>query len=169
MIYRHIDDVKISAHFSKDKKFRYRLDVVREVESIKGKTACVVMQNPSYANEARADKSVQFMEKVVFEKRFPAFTDVDRLIVVNQFAYIQTNDFKGLTGQIGDKNDASIMDAFKESDIIILAWGKSNSFYDRQNFVLNLLKNTSNKQLFKTSSHPSRGKYDGFILPFDIK
>jgi len=31
---------------------------------------CVVMQNPSYADEDVADKSVQFMEKIVFKKVF---------------------------------------------------------------------------------------------------
>ena len=37
------------------------------------------MQNPSYAGEDFADKSVQFMENVVFKKNFAEFEDVIRL------------------------------------------------------------------------------------------
>lgn len=36
----------------------------------------MVMQNPSYAGEDVADKSVQFMEKVVFKKELEAFKGV---------------------------------------------------------------------------------------------
>lgn len=61
------------------------------------------MQNPSYAGEEVADKSVQFMEKVVFQKGLPEFRDVRRLIVVNQFAYIETNNFEGRSDQRREK------------------------------------------------------------------
>jgi hypothetical protein len=61
------------------------LEIVLNGAAPTGKTVCVVMQNPSYAGEDVADKSVQFMEKVVFQKGLAEFTDVRRLIVVNQF------------------------------------------------------------------------------------
>ena len=124
------------------------------------------MQNPSYAGEDVADKSVQFLEKVVFTKGLPEFEGVRRLIIVNQFAYIQTNDFEGLPHQIGVLNDAAITAALNESDIVVLAWGSSNRFEARKAFVHGLLSRMKHKTLLQTKRHPSRGRYNGFIQPF---
>lgn len=166
MIYKHIGGLKVSAQFSKDKKYRYRLGITLQSKPTKGKTVCVVMQNPSYAGEKIADKSVQFMEKVIFQRGLPEFSGVQRLIVVNQFAYIETNNFEGRPDQIGAKNNSAIESSLKEADIVILGWGSGNKFKDRQDFVINLLKPLKGKRLFKTKMHPSRGRYDGFIQPF---
>jgi hypothetical protein len=168
MIYEHINGVTVTAQFAWEGglRYRYRLEIVMKDAAPKEKTACVVMQNPSYAGEDVADKSVQFMEKVVFKKRLPEFEGVSRLIVVNQFAHIQTNDFQGLPHEIGALNDAAIKDALHESDIIILGWGSSNHFEERKAFVLGLLEEMRQKTLLKTRMHPSRGRYDGFIQPY---
>lgn len=123
MRYEHINDVEVTAQFSfeNDLHYRYHLEIALKDALPTGKAACVVMQNPSYAGEDVADKSVQFMEKIVFKKDLPEFAGVCRLIVVNQFAYIETNNFHGLSHQIGALNDAAIKGALHESDIIILA------------------------------------------------
>lgn len=167
MWHNHIDGVKVSAEFSKDKKYRYRMEIVLQSGPARGKTVCVVMQNPSYANEDRADKSVQFMEKVVFLKNLPEFRGAKRLIVMNQFAYIETHNFEGRSNQIGVENNSAIESALKESDVIILGWGSGNKFKDRQDFVIGLLKKLKGKKIFKTRMHPSRGRYQGFIQPFE--
>ncbi|WP_413898516.1 DUF1643 domain-containing protein [Rhodoferax sp.] len=101
------------ACFSSESKSRYRnrLEINLKGAAPLGKTVCAVIQNPSYAGEDVADKSVQFLEKVVFKRGLPEFDGVRRLIVVNQFAYIQTNDFEGLPHQIGELNDATITSA----------------------------------------------------------
>lgn len=166
MIFKHIEGVKASAQFSKDKKYRYRLEIALQFKPAKGKTVCVVMQNPSYAGEEIADKSVQFMEKVVFQRCLPEFRGAQRLIVVNQFAYIETNNFEGRPDQIGTRNNSAIESALSEADIVIIGWGSVNKFKVRQDFVVNLLKKLKGKQLFKTKMHPSRGRYAGFIQPF---
>lgn len=170
MRYEHIDGVKVTAQFAweGDLRYRYRLEIVLNDAAPTGKTVCVVMQNPSYAGEDVADKSVQFMEKVVFKKCLAEFEGVRRLIVVNQFAFIQTNAFQGLPHEIGSLNDAAIRNALLESDIIILGWGSSNRFEDRKEFVLGLLGKMEPKVLFKTRMHPSRGRYENFIHPFHI-
>ena len=167
--YKHIDGVKVSAQFSKDEKYRYRLEIILWPTLPQGKKVCVVMQNPSYASEKLADKSVQFMEKVVFQRGLPAFRGVQRLIVVNQFAYIETNNFKGRPDQIGESNNSAIELALREADIVILGWGAGNKFKDRQDFVIDLLKHLKGKKLYKTKMHPSRGQYDEFIQRFKVK
>ena len=127
------------------------------------------MQNPSYSVEYVADKSVQFLEKVVFKKGLPEFEGVRRLIVVNQFAYIQTKDFECLPHQIGELNYAAIKAALDVSDIVVLAWGSSNRLEARKAFVHGLLGGMKQKTLLQTKMHPSRGRYDGFIQPFRVK
>jgi hypothetical protein len=168
MIYEHIDGVSVAAQFAweGELRYRYRLEIVIKDAAPTGKTACVVMQNPSYANADVADKPVQFMENLVFKKGLPEFVWVNRLIVVNQFARIQTNDFQGLPFEIGALNDAAIKDALHESDIVILGWGSSNRFEERKAFVLGLLGEMKQKTLLKTRMHPSRGRYDGFVQPY---
>jgi hypothetical protein len=170
MRYRHISNVTAKAHFETegDVLFRYRLEITKAGASSSPRTACVVMQNPSYAGEDVADKSVQFMEKNVFERGLPEFVGVERLVVVNQFARVQTKGFRGLPSEIGSKNNLAIETGFAESEIIIIGWGSTNPFKERKDFVLGLLARLPNKRLLITSSHPSRGKYAGFIHPFDI-
>lgn len=171
MRHEHIPGVSVSAQFAWEEEvhYRYRLEITLQAEAADGKTACVVMQNPSYAGEDVADKSVQFMEKVVFQKGLPEFNGVHRLIVVNQFARIQTNHFQGLPQDIGANNNAAIEAALRESDIVILGWGSGNRSNERKDFVLGLLKQMRGKQLFQTKMYPSRGRYDGFIQPLCIK
>lgn len=168
MRYEHIDGVDVIAQFSHEGESRYRnrLEITLKEAAPTSKTVCAVMQNPSYAGEDVADKSVQFLEKVVFKKGLPEFDGVRRLIVVNQFAYIQTNDFEGLPNQIGELNDAAIKAALHESDIIVLAWGVSNRFEARKAFVHGFLGSMKHKTLLQTKMQPSRGRYDGFIQPF---
>jgi len=163
MTYRHIPGVTVSADFSADRQFRYRLDIVFNAPHGAAKTACVVMQNPSKAGEEIADKSVQFMEKNLFLCELPEFYAVRRLIIVNQFARIQTNHFNGEQEKSDQTNDAVIRTALHESHIIIIAWGKTNRFEERKKFILGLLGEMKGKGLYQTRTHPSRGCYKNFI------
>ena len=170
MTYRHIDGVaKALAQFSNDRKFRYRLDIFLPNYSPAHEMACVVMQNPSYACEKIADKSVQFMEKNIFLRGLPELSGVRRLVVVNQFALIQTNNFKAKSTETDTKNDDAIRRALLESEIVIIAWGKANRFRERQDFVLGLLQRLKGKKLFQTRMHPARGHYKDFIRPVRIE
>ncbi len=123
------------------------------------------MMNPSYACVEHADKSVQFMERVVFLKGLPEFAGVGRLIVVNQFAKIQTHAFQGQAHELGSRNDAAIAEAFAQSEIIILGWGCANPFRERIDFVHGILDGMTGKRLYQTRTHPSRARYEGFIIP----
>lgn len=171
MIYNHINNVTVTAQFAWEGnlRYRYRLEIILNEAAPTGKTVCVVMQNPSYAGEDVADKSVQFMEKVVFQKGLVEFAGVRRLIVVNQFAFIQTNAFQGLPHDVGSLNDVAIRDALHESDIVILGWGSSNRFEERKAFVIGLLNEMKQKVILKTRMHPSRGRYENYIQPFAIQ
>lgn len=165
MTYLHIPGVHAIADFATegDVLFRYRLEITTTDAPPSPRTACVVMQNPSYASESIADKSVQFMEKIVFQQNLPEFDGVQRLVVVNQFARVQTNGFRGLPEDVGSRNDEALQGAFAESDIIVIGWGSTNPYKERQAFALGLLSELPGKRIFKTRSHPSRGRYANFI------
>lgn len=166
--YLHRQNLLITAEFSAEDIpiFRYRLEAIKDTASNTSRTVCAVMQNPSYASVEIADKSFQVLERVVFEKELTEFDGVERLIVVNQFAFIQTKDFIGTDDQIGKINDGVINRAVDESEIVLIAWGKDNGFIRRQKRILEMVCAKNGKTLLQTSRHPSRVIYDGFIQPF---
>ena len=167
MQYRHVENVSVRAIYDEgDAGYRYRLEITRSDAPPHPRTVCVVMQNPSVAGEQFADKSVQFLEKVVFNRGLAEFEGVDRLVIVNQFARVQTTGFAGLETDIGRQNDDSIRHALQEADLVVVGWGASNRFHGRQAFVHGLMKSLCRaKPLYQTRMHPSRGRCGGFIQP----
>lgn len=164
-MYRHILGVSVKAVFSEDGQFRYRLTIEKSAGQV-NKNVCVIMQNPSSADAEQADKSVQFLERLIFEKDNPLFENVSRLTIVNQFAHVQTNGFNGEYKYIGVENDDYISDSINEADMVLIAWGKINRYKERQRAINSILRNHPDKELFKTAKHPSRGFYDNFIEPY---
>lgn len=169
MIYKHINKVEALATFSNCKNYRYRLDIsLVEPTDDDTKIVCAIMQNPSVANSEIADKSVQFLEKLIFMKSIPYFSKVRKLIVVNQFAFIQTNDFSGQDEYIGSENNAHIRCALSESDIILVAWGRSNPYKERKEEINVMLKAQCGKSLLIGRSHPSRASYVDYVSAYNI-
>ncbi len=124
------------------------------------------MQNPSVAGSEFADKSVQFLEKLIFQKQNKAFKKVSQIVIVNQFARIQTKNFKGLVEDEGPENKAHLLEAIRISDIILIAWGKTNPFKESQQAILQMIDTFKDRTVLITKKHPSRGMYENFILPF---
>ena len=165
-MYRHIDNVRVEPpDFACEQgvRYRYRLEITKHGASRSPKTACVVMQNPSCAGKDIADRSVKFLEKVVFGKQQQAFDGVERLLIVNQFARVQTktsalNRKFGCDSDIGVRNNEAIKSALEEAQVIVIAWGKSNKFKKRQEYVYALLRPMTDKQLYRTRYHPAARK-----------
>lgn len=165
MIYRHIPGVQVKAQFSNCKKFRYQLTIENTTKT-NGDSLCVIMQNPSAADEIIADKSVQFLEKLIFEKEVELFRNVKTIIVVNQFAFVQTNGFVGSPNKIGKENNRYIRQAIEDSNIILIAWGKTNPYIKRQQDIIRIVYSFEDNKVLMTKKHPSRGTYQDFIMPF---
>lgn len=168
MKYLHRPGLEIAADFSRENpaKSRYRLIATKIGARKSPRTVCAIMQNPSYACVEFADKSIQVLERVVFEKNHKQFADIERLIVVNQFSFIQTNGFDGTDGQIEERNRAAIETSLNEADIILVAWGKDNRFTEIQDAILEMVQKHNDKILLQTSRHPSRVIYSGFIREY---
>jgi hypothetical protein len=167
MTYSHLPNIAASVVFSGCGNFRYRLSLLDKTRT-QGEKVCVIMQNPSVANTEVADKSVQFLEKLIFEKNIVAFRGVSDCVVVNQFARIQTRDFQGGNKDIGPQNDFYIEQAIRSSQIVLVAWGKTNPYIDRQKTILQMIERSKPRQILISSKHPSRGSYKNFIIPFEI-
>ncbi len=167
MVYHHIEHITAEAQYSVCGQYRYRLTIQHGTKK-DGKTVCVIMQNPSVAGNTVADKSVQFLEKLIFRMKYPQFEEVARVIIVNQFARIQTRDFKGSPDEASTKNDSHIRNAIQESDSILIAWGKSNPYMERQETILNMVREYPGRNVMITKKHPSRGSYENFIEPFPV-
>ncbi len=167
MIFQHIEGTSADAIFSSCNKYRYKLTIQND-NSSGSETVCVIMQNPSVANAEIADKSVQILEKLIFTKGYSEFSNVQKIIIVNQFALIKTKDFKGLESDIGEKNDEYILEAIRESDIILIAWGRGNRYSVRKEAVNNMLAEHFGKNLLETKKHPSRGYYTNFVKAYSI-
>lgn len=121
------------------------------------------MQNPSVADANEADATIKKLETVVFEKNHPDLLTIGKLIVVNLFARIQTTDFIGLTEEIGSRNDRVLEESIRESDLILIGWGASCTFNNRQQLVWNLIKQTPGKRVFIAKKHPGYCDYDDFM------
>jgi len=94
MQFNHIEDVTAKATFSECGNYRYMLEITNDL-SEGNKSVCVIMQNPSKANSEIADKSAQFLEKLIFTKNYAEFKDVKKIAIVNQFSYVQTKKRMG--------------------------------------------------------------------------
>lgn len=163
--FRHLDGLKVNAVFSDCGNYRYLMEIKKE-DHPSGKHICAIMLNPSIADEKLADKSVQFLERLIFEKPSPYLKDMGALSIVNLFAFIQTRKFQGNPEQAGPDNDQYLLEAIAKSDMVLIAWGKSCGYPERQRIVMNILDEFPEKPVFVTRSHPSRGTYKDFILPF---
>lgn len=167
--YQHRPGLNVQAHFATEngRHFRYTLVVSRGASTTDGRTICVVMQNPSYAGVDVADKSVQVLERVVFEQGRSEFAGVTRMVIVNLYAAIQTNDFRPAPAMIGSKNDVIIENSVETSDIVLIAWGQAKADPARKKWIVRLAAKYPGKHWLKTRMHPARVRYKGFIQPLN--
>lgn len=165
MVFKHIDGVICEATFSGCGRFRYSL-TIEMIDSAGTDTVCVIMQNPSVADSEIADKSVQFLEKLIFLEEYPEFSNTERIIIVNQFGFIQTKDFDSSDSYIGTDNDESIRKAIESSEIVLVAWGANNKYAQRKEIIDKIIKQSGQKKLLQTKKHPSRGTYSDFIKDY---
>lgn len=127
--YPHFDRVDssgIRARFSdlQNPEFRYLLEVPYS-ERTGNDVVCVVLKNPSVADESRADPTINNVEKYIWCK----FRECKKIYILNLFAYRST-DIEGLWSRmdngdvVGPDNDHYLRCSFSMSTHIIGAWGQ---------------------------------------------
>ncbi len=116
---RPLADVQCGAVFGRPDCYRYRL--WRSWAA--GKTALVVMMNPSTA-DAHANDPTVF--KVVKMARRWLHGAVGTLLVGNVFAYRTTDQatLGAVEDPVGPDNDAHLLDMARSADLVVFAYGK---------------------------------------------
>ncbi len=123
------------AVFSPCQRYRYRLWRIWG-EPRRPKSLCMVMLNPSTADEFKNDPTV---ERCCRRARMWGY---DRIDVVNIFA-LRSTDPKGLYNcedPVGIDNDAAILTAARQADLTVAAWGNHGRLGGRGQAVLRLLE-----------------------------
>src|SRR6185369_13157680 len=94
------------------------------------------MLNPSTADEVKLDPSC------TRARRYAEAWGYGALIVTNVFGWRSTDPEKMKTEKdpVGPGNDAAILRAAKESEIVVCAWGNHGAFLGRSSRVRELLK-----------------------------
>ena len=123
------------AQFSPCRRYRYRLwRVWGEAEP--QRSLCMVMLNPSTADEHKNDPTV---ERCCRRARMWGY---DRIDVVNIFA-LRSTDPRGLyqsADPVGGDNDAAILAAARDAHLTVAAWGNHGRLDGRGQQVLGMLR-----------------------------
>ena len=179
--FREINVSSIKADFSPDRLYRYTL-YLEYSESLDrvgaNEKLCVILKNPSSADELKADNTIRKVETYVY-KHFPK---VKFLCILNMFA-IRATDVKEVNQLlkennanyiVGQDNDKFINKVFAESDHIVFAWGNNNGiraseYLNRVNTILQFGIN-SGKQIWNVE-HPKGSKQPlhGLMWGFEYK
>ncbi len=123
--YENVDVMNIQAVFSDDKKYRYRLSIPFYSETARTKTVAVILKNPSSADEKKADKTVQNVEKVIYK----TFEDAKSVEILNLFSLRGTypkdimETHKEGKDIVGRENNVAFEEVLSKSDYVVIAWG----------------------------------------------
>jgi len=119
------------ARFSRCRKWRYLL----WRRWADGPVANFLMLNPSTADEVKLDPSC--MRARLYAERW----GFGALIVTNLFAWRATDpdEMKAARDPVGLQNDGAILQAAKEADLVVCAWGNHGAHLGRSIKVLELL------------------------------
>ena len=95
-----------------------------------------LMLNPSTADEVQLDPSCTRARNYAERWGYGA------LLVTNLFAFRETNPekMKAARDPVGRGNDAAILRAAREAEIVVCAWGNHGAHGDRSRQVLRLLR-----------------------------
>ena len=132
-----VDDSNIRAYYStggrQSADFRYLLKIPYSERS-GGDVVCVVLKNPSAANELYADRTIRRVEEYVWRR----FGQCKQLLVLNLYAYRSTavgDLWQRMTANsevVGVDNDDFLRGSFQRSSHIICAWGKPTDAHATQ-------------------------------------
>lgn len=126
-------DAASTAVYSDCEAYRYSLTRVWDGS---GRVAAFVMLNPSTATEVQNDPTVERCERRARALGFGAFS------VTNIFAYRATDPklMRAQTDPVGPQNDAAILNAARDADQVIAAWGTHGAHLGRGAQVEQLLR-----------------------------
>ena len=187
--FSEVDVENIRAVFSADKRCRYVLQIPFRQSLLRmgaDKQLCVILKNPSSADESMSDATIRKVETYVYH-RFP---EVSMLTILNLFALRATDAadvqrcYKsfGLPYITGDENDVWFRSVLGQSEIVICAWG-GNSGIDARAYtgriarVRQLIVDAECRQVYRVAGGQATGEplhglmwgYRYECVPFEVK
>ena len=101
-----------------------------------GPTLNALMLNPSTADEALNDNTVERVE------RRARTSGYGQLVVTNLFAFRATDpqDMLAASDPVGPENDRYILEVAQTADMVLCAWGAHGNHLDRSSFVVSMLR-----------------------------
>ena len=129
----HTANIKSTAVFSKDNKKRYLLKF--EWDNNKPK-ACIIMIQPSTANELKIDQTTMLVKNNAIEQGFGSIS------IVNVFCSFDYT--KPETDRI---NSSIILEECSQADVVIVAYGRGTAHTEEKERLLVALKKTCSEKL----------------------
>jgi hypothetical protein len=125
--------IRRGARFSPCRTWRYRL--WRIWEPSRGLVAWIGL-NPSTADETNNDPTVERCERRTRAMGYGGMT------MLNLFGFRATDPavMKAATEPVGRGNDAAILSACRQAQLIVCCWGNHGAHLDRSRRVLSLLR-----------------------------
>lgn len=143
--FRMVDRKAIKAQFFDCRRHRATL-FLPFAERPAGKVLCVVGQNPSAADECVADRTIRYLEELIYYKH-PEYA---ALLILNLYSRVDTT--KSATADLLHSTCADVFDrSIDEREDFLLVYGKLRNegaykFPERAQVVLNAMKG---KRLFQ--------------------
>jgi Protein of unknown function (DUF1643) len=134
-----VDTSLVAALFVNDKKHRAKLCLPYAGRKI-FRSLCVIGQNPSDANEKFADKTVRYLEELIY-KNYPQYS---QLVILNLFSRV--DKYKSETCYLLDEECERVFETtLKEHEDILFVHGQlkidgAYNFPQRLNDIRHLLK-----------------------------
>ncbi len=170
--YEKVDVENIVANFTHDRKHRASL-FVPCIERNEGEQLCVIGQNPSDADEHHADKTIRYLEQLVFDN-MPKYSS---MIMLNLYSRIDTK--KEEITDLERPETRKIFTKYLNSctDILLVCGGtKKDGAYNFDKKLKSIKSLFSGKNLFKIDAglntiyppHPGNPKilYNNFNVKF---
>ena len=155
--FEHVDSSRIQAKFSSCNRHRATLLIPFHGRN-EGKRLCIVGQNPSAANEHHADKTINFLERYVFEK----LHEYNQILMLNLYSRIDTKKIEA--SEVNhDECDVLLRDAIASNNDFLFVFGKlknqrANKFSERVRELQPLFKGKATYKLdIKTAYAPHPG------------
>jgi hypothetical protein len=148
-----VDKSAIKAQFFDDQNHRATL-FLPFVGRTSQKTLCVIGQNPSAANELYADKTIRYLEELIYCNR----SEYGALLVLNLYSRVDTK--KAATNGLHNEHCDRLFDtALREHTDFLLVYGKlkregSYNFPARARQVLSTIKSQSVWKLDIGTAYP---------------
>jgi hypothetical protein len=154
-----VDLASITARFSPDRTHRYTLNIPI-LNRPDGKPLIVIGQNPSEATETQADRTIRFLERLVFHG-LPAYNRIHMLNL-----YTRMDKHKKFSDVLDERSDQELKESITSGSDVLLIFGRprtegSYRFADRVRQIAPLLAGVN---LFKLAIGTDYPPHPGNLL-----